>query len=106
MGPRTVIAFPVDGPGRLWVWTYHPGVHAYQVTQEEDAIDIALVAPSRDESDVGPAITAAVARQLEPLDVAHTPVRVRVVNQITRPDIASGKFKLVQARPPIARDRC
>ena len=33
------------------------GVHAYQVTQQEHAIDIAIVAPSREESDVSSAVT-------------------------------------------------
>ena len=40
------------------------GVHAYQVTQQEHAIDIAIVAPSREETDVSSAVTGAVARDL------------------------------------------
>jgi hypothetical protein len=38
------------------------GVHAYQVRRHQDAIDIAIVAPSRDESAVRSAIIGAVAR--------------------------------------------
>jgi phenylacetate-CoA ligase len=75
------------------------GVHAYQVTQGPREIDIAIVASARDGNRITTAITAGVQRRLAPLQVAHTPLRVRIVDTIARPDSASGKFKLVRARP-------
>jgi len=72
-------------------------IHAYQVTEQEDGIDIAIVAPTRDHEQIAQAIEAAVRRRLEPLEVAHTPLRVRTVEHIPRPDAVSGKFKLIRA---------
>jgi hypothetical protein len=73
-------------------------IHAYQVIEKADGIDIAIVAPTRDHDEIAAAIKAAVRRRLEPLDVAHTPLHVRTVQQIPRPDAVSGKFKLIRAR--------
>jgi phenylacetate-CoA ligase len=73
-------------------------IHAYQVTEEADGIDIAIVAPTREHDEIAEAIRSAVRRRLEPLEVSHTPLRVRTVQQIPRPDAVSGKFKLIRAR--------
>jgi phenylacetate-CoA ligase len=75
------------------------GVHAYQVTERERGVDIAIVAPARDHHEIEAAVGAGVRRRLAPLDVAHTPLQVRIVTEIPRPDATSGKFKLVCARP-------
>jgi phenylacetate-coenzyme A ligase PaaK-like adenylate-forming protein len=72
------------------------GVRAYQVTETDEGIDVALVARG---DEVGGAVRAAVERRLEALHVGETPMHVRRVDQIPRPDSASGKFKLVRARP-------
>jgi phenylacetate-CoA ligase len=81
------------------------GVHAYQVTELKHGIQISAVAPAHGSDEIAKAITAAIRQRLEPLEVAHTPLCVRIVEQIPRPDVASGKFKLISARPRLSADR-
>jgi phenylacetate-CoA ligase len=81
------------------------GVHAYQVTELKHGIQISAVAPAHGSDEIAKAITAAIRQRLEPLEVAHTPLCVRIVEQIPRPDAASGKFKLISARPRLSADR-
>lgn len=72
-------------------------IRAYQVTQQRDGIDIAIVAPDREQTTIVGDITTAIRRRLEPLGVAHAALHIRPVEQIPRPDAVSGKFKLVRA---------
>ena len=72
-------------------------IRAYQVTEQTDGIDIAVVAPTRDPVELSAAITAAVRRRLAPLGVDDARLHVRTVEQIPRPDAVSGKFKLIRA---------
>jgi phenylacetate-coenzyme A ligase PaaK-like adenylate-forming protein len=74
------------------------GVHAYQVREEDRGIEIDVVAPDRDRDEVAAAIWARVDGHLEALGVTGTPIHVRTVAAIRRPDGASGKFKLVSGR--------
>lgn len=74
------------------------GVHAYQVTEHADRIDITLVCSQHNQDDVAAAIMAGVRDRLKPLGVDHTPLKVTIAAEIARPDAASGKFKLVRAR--------
>jgi phenylacetate-CoA ligase len=72
-------------------------IRAYQVTEQADGIDIAVVAPTRDPAELAAVITMAVRRRLAPLGVHNAHLRVRTVEQIARPDAVSGKFKLIRA---------
>ncbi|HXD63976.1 MAG TPA: hypothetical protein VNV17_05155 [Solirubrobacteraceae bacterium] len=75
------------------------GVNAYQVTELQDGIEITAVASSGGGDEIADAIKAAIRQRLEPLEVAHTPLRVRLVEEIPRPHVGAGKFKLIRARP-------
>jgi phenylacetate-CoA ligase len=72
-------------------------IRAYQVTQQHDGIDIAIVTTDQKQTTIVGDVTTAVCRRLGPLGVAHAALHVRTVEQIPRPDAVSGKFKLVRA---------
>jgi phenylacetate-coenzyme A ligase PaaK-like adenylate-forming protein len=69
-------------------------VSAYQVIEVADGVAITIVASEG----ATETVAARVRANLEPLGVAHTPIRVDQVERIARPSGASGKFKLVHAK--------
>jgi phenylacetate-CoA ligase len=73
------------------------GIRSYQVTQQHDGIDIAIVVADRDQTKIVADVTTAIRRRLAPLGVGHAALHVRTVEQIPRPDAVSGKFKLIRA---------
>jgi phenylacetate-CoA ligase len=75
------------------------GIRAYQVTEQAHRIDITIACSGRDGAAINQAIQTGVGRRLTSLGVASIPLNVTTADAIVRPDVASGKFKLVRARP-------
>lgn len=73
------------------------GIQSYQVTQQHDSIDIAVVTANRAPTEIVGDVTTAIRRRLGPLGVTDVALHVRPVEQIPRPDAAAGKFKLIRA---------
>lgn len=74
------------------------GIRAYQVTEQTHGIDITVVY-SGDDAAITHAIETGVRRRLAPLGIASVTLNVTTADAIVRPDVASGKFKLVRAQP-------
>jgi len=75
------------------------GIRAYQVTEQTHGIDITVVCSSDHRAAITHSIETGVRRRLTALGIASMPLNITTAEAVIRPDVASGKFKLVRARP-------